>query len=1138
MNEQKSRAMHFVALIGCLPKMQLAQRWHTDYRRAVSVVLKILTIGTLCSATNAADLPVRCADCTHAPILLSTSQNKGASAGPSQFVQDGAQKLRAWAPTQFDDVAISSSPQRNSPIVPLPHGGAVTAVDGANAISFGDPDNSAKQLSAKAGAAPGTTALWLMNGITVLGSADLQIDTAWRVTHVGDLNGDGKTDILWRHDDGRVYAWLMDGITLVSGGQFMSAGSGWSITHVADLNGDGKADILWRHTDGTVAAWIMNGLGATSGATLIPAPNAWSITHTADLNGDGKADILWRHADGTVSTWLMNGLVNTAGATLIPAPNAWSITHIADLNGDGKSDILWRHTDGTVSLWLMNGLINTAGTTLLAAPNAWSVTHTADVNGDGKADILWEHTDGTVAAWFMNGIISTVGGTLQAAGSGWHVTHVGKFNIDAKADILWRYSGVIGAPVIGTNFIYDKNGRLTGVISGTEAAKYNYDPAGNILSVDRVVAPALSVLGFSPSSVEVGSNFVIRGTGFGSFTSGGEVRLNGSLLPVVGISPTQLTVTAPGAPTSGILTVTFAGSSASSTSAISIIAKRQLPSITSFSPTSGPAGTSVAINGNSFNGVKELNSVAFNNKFGTVTAVTVNAGSSSTMTAVVPEGATSGPITVATPDGEATSSSLFTVVPTGYTTAQTSFSTIALNGPSLPVSLADPFTLAVSTFNLAQAQSITLGLTSATIAPASGALNVYVLAPDGSRAGAATVSSAGAALVLPDLFQTGTYSIVIERGTNTSAALTLTLSTDVSQAIGIDQAPVAAVATRPGQRVALTFNSIAGTGLSLVANGFAAGNANSIYRISMISPTGIKTTLNDLGVSVSPYPTVNVSPLPVLTENGQYQLIVTPLTSSTPSLTYELKSDEMGTAIAGLTSSTSVGGQFSGGRAKSYTFTWPGGAKLALEATILSPNVNAFLHDASNAVLGSLAIGNPAVTGNLSTGDQAGSYRMRATTTSSIPSLGPVSMKAGTVDMCPNVTPTLLSPQPTAPYPVIAIDGKINVGLQNCGSVAGFPPTLNIFQATNIDGTGGGVSFFGLGPAINEVLQPGGAANLTVGAQLAMTLGLGLNQTLVNYYPNGLGSKYIMIDIFSNTAVQRRAFGPYCFGRGASFPCS
>ncbi len=77
------------------------------------------------------------------------------------------------------------------------------------------------------------------------------------------------------------------------------------------------------------------------------------------------------------------------------------------------------------------------------------------------------------------------------------------------------------------------------------------------------------------------------------------------------------------------------------------------PTITSFLPTSGPAGTLVTISGSGFTGAT---SVAFNGVAAPFTVV-----SSSTITATVPAGATSGPVSVAGPNGTAQSSGSFTV---------------------------------------------------------------------------------------------------------------------------------------------------------------------------------------------------------------------------------------------------------------------------------------------------------------------------------------------------------------------------------------------------------------------------------------------------------------------------------------------
>ncbi|MBI3884674.1 MAG: DNA/RNA non-specific endonuclease, partial [Opitutae bacterium] len=79
--------------------------------------------------------------------------------------------------------------------------------------------------------------------------------------------------------------------------------------------------------------------------------------------------------------------------------------------------------------------------------------------------------------------------------------------------------------------------------------------------------------------------------------------------------------------------------------------------ISSFTPASGPAGTSVVITGTGFT---SASSVTFN---GASAAYTVN--SATQITATVPTGATSGTLAVTSPSGSATSASSFTVTTSG-----------------------------------------------------------------------------------------------------------------------------------------------------------------------------------------------------------------------------------------------------------------------------------------------------------------------------------------------------------------------------------------------------------------------------------------------------------------------------------------
>ncbi len=127
----------------------------------------------------------------------------------------------------------------------------------------------------------GETAMWRMNGATISSSADttfagvvIEPGASWSVAGVGDFNADGHADILWRNADGTLAQWLMNGSTITSSNSITFNGSAvmpsasWHVVEVGDFNGDGASDVLWRNDSGALAAWLMNGNVITQSVTL------------------------------------------------------------------------------------------------------------------------------------------------------------------------------------------------------------------------------------------------------------------------------------------------------------------------------------------------------------------------------------------------------------------------------------------------------------------------------------------------------------------------------------------------------------------------------------------------------------------------------------------------------------------------------------------------------------------------------------------------------------------------------------------------------------------------------------------------------------------------------------------------------
>src|SRR5947207_7900983 len=158
--------------------------------------------------------------------------------------------------------------------------------------------------------------VWLMNGLTIATGGFLTTlgDPAWQIQGTGDFDGDGKADILWRNaSTAEKYIWLMNGLSIASQGSvnFVDPTSCWQVQGIGDFDGDGTADILWRNlSTGENYIWLMNGLTiARPGSLNSLSDQAWQVKGIGDFDGDGKADILWRNiSTGENYIWLMNGL--------------------------------------------------------------------------------------------------------------------------------------------------------------------------------------------------------------------------------------------------------------------------------------------------------------------------------------------------------------------------------------------------------------------------------------------------------------------------------------------------------------------------------------------------------------------------------------------------------------------------------------------------------------------------------------------------------------------------------------------------------------------------------------------------------------------------------------------------------------
>jgi hypothetical protein len=173
---------------------------------------------------------------------------------------------------------------------------------------------------------------WLMDGLVRTQGGLIGNAGSLQTIGLGDVNADGRADLVLRSPEGVVSGWLLNGLAIQTQSNFLNTpaiASFWAIQAIGDLDGDGRADLVWRNLNtGDVNGWLLNGLARKQGGFMGTIPLAWTLECTADINGDTKSDLVWKNTStGGINGWTMNGLVKVSGGPIGTLPTTWMIVN-------------------------------------------------------------------------------------------------------------------------------------------------------------------------------------------------------------------------------------------------------------------------------------------------------------------------------------------------------------------------------------------------------------------------------------------------------------------------------------------------------------------------------------------------------------------------------------------------------------------------------------------------------------------------------------------------------------------------------------------------------------------------------------------------------------------------------------------
>jgi uncharacterized repeat protein (TIGR03803 family) len=183
----------------------------------------------------------------------------------------------------------------------------------------------------------GDVVVWIMDGASITSQTRLAtLAPDWQVVGVGDFNGDGTDDVLWFNATSRevlmwqMLLWKTAGYTKIVWDTVAgNVPADWQVAGIGDLNNDGRTDVVWQNPEiGEVVAWEMNGSTIVKQGYLSHGvTTGWQVAGLGDFNGDGRDDVLWRNTtSGDVYLWEMNGLkIASEGYLAHGLPLLWKI---------------------------------------------------------------------------------------------------------------------------------------------------------------------------------------------------------------------------------------------------------------------------------------------------------------------------------------------------------------------------------------------------------------------------------------------------------------------------------------------------------------------------------------------------------------------------------------------------------------------------------------------------------------------------------------------------------------------------------------------------------------------------------------------------------------------------------------------
>ncbi|MFG2770319.1 N-acetylmuramoyl-L-alanine amidase [Streptomyces sp. NPDC048350] len=157
-----------------------------------------------------------------------------------------------------------------------------------------------------------------------------------RILGARDLSGDSIPDLIAREKSGVLWFYKGTGNPASPFAARVKVGSGWQtynqLVSTGDLNADGKADLVARDSAGNL--WFYKGTGSATApyAARTKVGSGWQtynqLVGPSDLNADGKVDLVGRDGSGTLWFYKGTGSATAPFAARTKVGTGWQIYNL------------------------------------------------------------------------------------------------------------------------------------------------------------------------------------------------------------------------------------------------------------------------------------------------------------------------------------------------------------------------------------------------------------------------------------------------------------------------------------------------------------------------------------------------------------------------------------------------------------------------------------------------------------------------------------------------------------------------------------------------------------------------------------------------------------------------------------------